>query len=63
MDKLLLFEKTMDNLQKLWTDNEELFTESYIKEKGMRSSQLATLVYALIELGVINYNNVGNIRK
>ena len=61
MGEEYLFEKTMENLQKLWENKESLFTKTYIRERGMRSSQLAALVYALIEIGVINHNNVESI--
>jgi len=57
----VLFDATMDGLQKLWDKDLAVFMKMHSRDRGIRSTQIAALVGALIELGLITDKNVGRI--
>ena len=53
MEDFKLYNKKIEELQKVWEDNEALLHERHGTFAGIRSSQVAALLFYLIEIGVI----------
>jgi len=53
MEKTELYNKKIEELQKVWEDNKALLHERHDTFAGIRSSQVAALLLYLIEIGVI----------
>ena len=53
LDNIELYNKKIEELQRVWEDNEALLHERHGTFAGIRSSQVAALLFYLIEIGVI----------
>jgi len=57
-----LYSDTMQALQDLWSEDEFIVSCQHHIERGIRSSQIASVIRMLIKMGVINETNIQLLR-